>query len=108
LNAFAASAIGDAFMQLSAKSTDPNGKNCKRKSLFAIAKVFAVCGLFHHVSPLKGLENLTPVVAWLDALLKSWGRNLVCVSRVAPTSSVRVAMHDDMTELPIALCHSDL
>jgi hypothetical protein len=73
LNAFAASAIGDAFMQLSAKSTDPNGKNCKRKSLFAIAKVFAVCGLFHHVSPLKGLENLTPVVAWLGCLAEKLG-----------------------------------
>jgi hypothetical protein len=24
--------------------------------------------LFRHVSPLKGPENLTPVVAWLDAL----------------------------------------
>jgi hypothetical protein len=61
--------------------------------------------LFRHVSQLKGLENLTPLVAWLDALLKSWGQNPVCVSRVAPTSSVRVAMRDDMTELPIALCH---
>jgi hypothetical protein len=35
--------------------------------------VFAVCGLFRHVSPLKGPENLTPVAAWLDALAEKRG-----------------------------------
>jgi hypothetical protein len=50
LGALAAGAIGDAFMQLPAKSADPNGKNSERKSLFAIAKVSAVFGLFRHAS----------------------------------------------------------
>jgi hypothetical protein len=70
LNALAASAIGDAFMQLSAKSADPNGQNCKRKSLFAIAKVSAVFGLFRHVFALESLEYLTSVEDRLDASVK--------------------------------------
>jgi hypothetical protein len=67
LNAFAAGAIGDAFMQLSAKSADPDGQNGKRKSLFAIAKVSAVLGLFRHVVELESLEYLTSVENRLDA-----------------------------------------
>ena len=86
MNTFAAGAIGDAFMQLSAKSTDPNGWNCERKSLFAIAKVFAFCGLFRHVSPLKGPENLTPVAAWLDVLAKSRGVKSSLRRMGAPTA----------------------
>jgi hypothetical protein len=55
---------------------------------------------------IKRSGELTPVLAWLDALaekLEDW--NPVCVATVPLTSSVRVAMRDDIIELPIALGH---
>jgi hypothetical protein len=75
--------------------------------VFAIAKVFAVCGLVRHVSPLKGLENLTPVEDWLDVSVEKPGCNFSLRLTGALISSVRVKMRNDIENLPIAPCHFD-
>jgi hypothetical protein len=92
MKALAAGAIGDPFMQFSAESADPNGQNCTRKSLFAIAMVSIVFGLFRHVPPLDTYAGRGP---------------FGCVASVRRLFSARSLVRNIAAELPIATCHSD-
>jgi hypothetical protein len=73
--------------------------------MFAVAKVSVLFGLFRHVSPLKGPENLTPVEDGLDASFENRELRPVCVAKVRRTFPEGPAMRNTIEELPIAPCH---
>jgi hypothetical protein len=63
LNAFAAGAISNSFMEISAMLADPDRWNSARKAMLAIADIPAFFSLFPHVFP----SNETRLAVMFDA-----------------------------------------